>query len=53
MGVMNCSRKDCSSIMCHTHISGVGYICSDCQTEFKNFLCKQLKVCMNRIMVKK
>lgn len=38
MGVMNCSRKDCPEIMCHTYISGVGYICSDCQKEFKDYL---------------
>lgn len=38
MGVMACDRIDCESIMCDTYISSVGYICKECQDEFKQFL---------------
>ncbi len=38
MGVMACNRMDCESIMCDTYISSVGYICKECQDEFKQFL---------------
>jgi hypothetical protein len=38
MGVMTCSRKYCNNIMCDTYISSVGYVCRDCQSEFKIFL---------------
>lgn len=38
MGVMICSRHRCNNIMCDTYIPGVGYICTDCQSEFKKYL---------------
>lgn len=38
MGVMACYRKNCDNIMCDTYISGIGYICYDCQIEFKHYL---------------
>ena len=38
MGVMSCSRSDCNSIMCDTYVDGIGYVCPDCQTEFKEFI---------------
>lgn len=38
MGVLPCSRKGCSSIMCDTYVPDVGYICNECQEEFKNFI---------------
>lgn len=37
---MNCSRKDCDNIMCDTYIQSVGYVCSNCQSEFKTYLQK-------------
>lgn len=40
MGVLACSRKHCENIMCDTHISSIGYICFDCQSEFKEYLNK-------------
>ena len=40
MGVMPCHRKDCENIMCDIYIDGVGYICYDCQSEFKEYLKK-------------
>jgi hypothetical protein len=40
MGVMSCSRKDCDNIMCDTYVQSVGYICSDCKSEFKEYLQK-------------
>jgi hypothetical protein len=40
MGVMDCSRKDCDNIMCDTYIQSVGYVCFDCQSEFKTYLKK-------------
>ena len=38
MGVMTCSRNGCSNIMFDTYISKVGYVCLDCQEEFKKYL---------------
>lgn len=38
MGVLSCSRKGCSNIMCRTYVSNIGYICLDCQNEFKRYL---------------
>ncbi len=36
MGVKICNRRDCDNTMCNTYIKNIGYICSDCVTEFKN-----------------
>lgn len=38
MGVLNCSRKGCDNIMCDTYVESVGYICYECQEEFKEHL---------------
>jgi len=38
MGVMSCSRNSCNNIMCDTYISTVGYICFECQREFKEYI---------------
>ena len=38
MGVMTCSRKDCSNILCDTYVESIGYVCYDCQSEFKEYL---------------
>ena len=38
MGVMGCHRRDCENIMCATYISAVGYVCGECQQEFKEYL---------------
>lgn len=38
MGVMSCHRPGCESIMCDTHVNRVGYVCSSCQSEFKNYV---------------
>ena len=38
MGVMSCNREGCNNIMCDTYIEGIGYICFDCQAEFKQSL---------------
>lgn len=38
MGVKSCSRKGCGEIMCDTYVPEVGYVCTDCQAEFKIFL---------------
>lgn len=37
MGVMSCYRKGCDNIMCDTYIQYVGYICYECQEEFKKY----------------
>lgn len=41
MGVMPCSRKDCERIMCDTYVDGVGYVCDECQSEFKQYIEKE------------
>jgi hypothetical protein len=38
MSVMECNRRRCPNVMCDTHIHGMGYICNDCQQEFRGFL---------------
>lgn len=38
MGVMSCSRKDCDNIVCDTYVQSVGYVCYECQSEFKEHL---------------
>ena len=35
MGVMTCSRRSCTNVMCDTYIPDVGYICDDCVKAFK------------------
>lgn len=35
MSVLACVRSCCSSIMCDTYIPELGYVCTDCQREFK------------------
>lgn len=38
MGVMSCSRPACNRIMCDTYVSNIGYVCPECQEEFKEYL---------------
>ena len=35
---MSCHRLGCESIMCDTYVNSVGYVCSSCQSEFKNYV---------------
>ena len=37
MGVKSCHRNGCESIMVDTYINGIGYVCDDCQKEFKTW----------------
>jgi len=41
MGVLPCHRQDCKNIMCDVYVYGVGYICYDCEREFKDYLEKK------------
>lgn len=41
MGVLNCSRRCCDNIMCNTYVRSVGYVCDDCQEEFKEYLLQE------------
>jgi len=42
MGVKSCFRKDCDNIMCDTYVANdIGYICFECQNEFKEYLTKE------------
>ena len=36
--VMSCSREKCENIMCDTYVDGIGYVCTECQEEFKEYL---------------
>ena len=38
MGVKSCRRYCCENIMCDTYIPRIGYICFECQREFKKYL---------------
>ena len=41
MGVMSCSRITCEKIMCDTYIDRIGYVCYECESEFKEYLTKK------------
>lgn len=41
MGVMSCSRVGCHKVTCNTYVDGVGPVCSECQSEFKEYLIKE------------
>jgi len=38
MGVLSCSRDGCDNIMCRTYVYGIGYVCDECQDQFKQYL---------------
>jgi len=38
MSVMSCNRSGCNNIMCDTYVKDIGYICYECQREFKEYL---------------
>lgn len=38
MGVMSCHRNECENIMCDTYVDSIGYVCDECQKEFKDYL---------------
>lgn len=38
MSVLSCIRKGCERIMCDTYVDGIGYVCTECQEEFKDYL---------------
>lgn len=38
MGVKSCHRNTCKNIMADTYVSSVGYVCDECQEEFKEYL---------------
>lgn len=35
---MSCNRTGCESIMCDTYVNSVGYVCNECQSEFKDYV---------------
>ena len=41
MSVLACSRKNCNNIMCDTYVDSVGYVCFDCQEQFKQYANKR------------
>ncbi len=38
---MSCYRPDCENIMCDVYVDGVGYVCWECEKEFKEYLEKE------------
>ena len=40
MGVLACDRPNCDNIMCDVYVPGAGYICYECEKEFKVYLDK-------------
>lgn len=53
MGEMSCSRNGCERIMCDTYVDSVGYVCYDCQKEFKNYLESKVIVVQTEGEIKK
>lgn len=51
MGVMSCSRRSCDNIMCDTYVNGIGYVCYDCQAEFKHWLSAKGVVLRNETQI--
>ncbi len=43
MGVMSCYRMACENIMCDTYVPEIGYICYECQKEFKESMERERK----------
>lgn len=41
MSVLTCSRSGCHEVMCRTYVPSVGYICRECQEEFKYYINSQ------------
>lgn len=37
MSVLSCVRNGCTNIMCDTYVPSIGYICFDCQNDFKDY----------------
>lgn len=35
---MSCYRPNCTNIMCDVYVDGVGYVCDECESEFKVYL---------------
>lgn len=35
MGVMACGKKGCENILCDTYIPNIGYVCLECQEQFR------------------
>ena len=35
MSVKSCTRVNCENIMCETYVPMIGYVCDECQEEFK------------------
>ena len=35
---MSCNRMGCDNIMCDTYVYNVGYVCKECQKEFKVYV---------------
>lgn len=42
MGVMRCNRTNCENVMCDTYVPNVGYVCNECQKEFKEQNTKEM-----------
>lgn len=38
MGVLTCYRLGCDNVMCDVCVDGIGYICYECESEFKDYL---------------
>jgi len=38
---MGCHREGCGNIMCDVYVDGIGYVCYECQKEFKEYLEKE------------
>tara|TARA_R110000772_G_scaffold5691_2_gene20354 strand:- start:9530 stop:9778 length:249 start_codon:yes stop_codon:yes gene_type:complete len=43
METVRCNREKCESYSCYTHIDNIGYICDDCEIEFKDHLYREHK----------
>lgn len=40
MGVLQCSRKNCDSILCSRYSSEYGYICEECFSKLVDICCE-------------
>lgn len=38
MRVLACDRNDCTNAMCDLYLPKVGYLCWECQRDFKNYI---------------
>lgn len=51
MGIMSCYRSNCRNTMCDTYIPAIGYICTECQEEFIQFMKNKKDITLSETVI--